>query len=92
MVSYSEGGVTSKVISKGDNNQLTLFCMAEKTDISEHTSTKEGFVYVIEGSGMFNLEGEEISMKPGILIRMCRDAKHSIKAIENTSFLLFLSE
>ena len=90
-IDYSEGGVLSKVISKTSENNLTLFCMAASTDISEHTSTKSGFVYVIEGKGTFMLEGEKISMLPGTIIFMDANAKHSLKAVENTSFLLCLN-
>lgn len=89
-IDYSEGGVLSKVIAKMGQGQVTLFCMAAGTNISEHTSTKEGFVYVVEGKGVFNLEGEEIEMLPKVLISMKAEAKHSLKAEENTSFLLFL--
>ena len=92
MIAYSEGGITSKVVLSGENNQVTLFCMAEGTDIGEHTSTKRGFVYVIEGGGIFNLEGREIIMGPGVLINMGKSAKHSLSANKNTSFLLFLWE
>ena len=66
--------------------------MAKDTDIGEYTSTKEGFVYVIDGEGIFNLDGKDISIGPGILIQMDRNAKHSIIAQENTSFLLFLTK
>jgi nitric oxide dioxygenase len=81
--------VTSKVISKGEHNELTLFCMAKQTDISEHTSTKEGFVYVIEGDGVFNLEGEDVDMKLGVIIRLAKNAKHSLKALRHILFALF---
>ena len=81
----------SNVIFKEVNTQVTLFCMAANTDIGDHTSTKEGYVQVIEGKGIFNLEGEEISMEPGRLIYMKKNAKHSLKAIQNTSFILILN-
>ena len=90
-IDYSESGVLSKVISKTEKNNLKLFCMAAGTDITEHTSTKSGFVYVIEGEGVFVLEGEEISMSAGVIIFMDANAKHSLKAEENTSFLLSLN-
>jgi quercetin dioxygenase-like cupin family protein len=90
-IDYSENGVLSKVISKTEKNNLTLFCMAAGTDVSEHTSTKEGFVYVIEGKGTFVLNSKEIKMEPGAIIFMNKNAPHSLKAEENTSFLLSLT-
>lgn len=89
-ISYSEGGILSKVIVKSDKLDVTLFCMAQGTEISEHTSTKQGFVYVIEGDGVFTLEGKEIKMLPGVFIQMEQNMVHWIKAQENTSFLLAL--
>ncbi len=89
-IKYPEGSVMSKVIDKNLAGDVTLFCMAAGSEMSEHTSAKEGFVYVVEGKGMFNLEGEDIVMKPGVMIFMEKDAKHSLKADENTSFILNL--
>ena len=90
MIEYPREGVLSKEIYKDKKSNVSLFCMAKNTDISEHTSTRMGFVYVIEGNGIFNLEGKDIIMKKGVLINMKENAKHSLKAIENTSFLLTL--
>lgn len=92
MISYSKGGVTSKVIIKSDVLNVTLFCMAAGTDISEHTSTKEGTVHVLEGKGIFTLTGTNIKMKPGVLFHMSASMPHSIAAYENTSFLLTLAK
>ncbi len=90
LISYSEGGIFSRVLDKSETGNITLFCMGENTDISEHTSSKNGFIYVVEGDGLFNLEGDEITMKEGVMIFMKKDAKHSLKAFENTSFILYL--
>lgn len=90
IIEYPEHGVLSKEVHKDKRSNITLFCMAKNTEISEHTSTKQGFIYVIEGNGIFNLEGREIIMESGILIHMEENAIHSLKANENTSFLLSL--
>ena len=90
MIEYPKEGVLSKVIIKDKKLNVTLFCMAKNTDISKHTSTKAGTIYVIEGNGVFNLEGKNIIMKHGVLIHMKENAVHSLKAKENTSFLLTL--
>ena len=90
LIEYSEGGILSKELKKEEKISLTLFCMGQGTEISDHTSTKRGFVYTIEGEGTFNLEGKEIKMLPGALISLKENAVHSLKARENTSFLLFL--
>ena len=91
MIEYPNKGVLSKELVRTGKTNITLFCMSNGTEISDHTSTKEGFVYVVEGNGTFTLEGEDIKMDPGVLIFMKKDAVHSLKAHENTSFILSLS-
>lgn len=89
-IEYPKSGILSKQILKNDKTDITLFCMAKGTEISEHTSTKAGFVYVLDGAGIFILAGKEIPMIPGVLIYMEENAIHSLKSTENTSFLLTL--
>jgi nitric oxide dioxygenase len=91
LIEYPKKGILSKDIVKNNILNVTLFCMAKGTEISGHTSTKQGFVYVIEGDGIFNLEGEEITMSSGVFIYMKENAIHSLKANENTSFILVLT-
>lgn len=91
MIEYPKEGILSKVLVKDKNLNITLFCMAAGTDMSEHTSTKEGTVYILEGKGTFTLDREEIEMIPGNIIFMKNNAKHSIEAEKNTSFLLWLN-
>ena len=55
LIEYPKEGVLSKELIKTKKVNISLFCMAKGTDISEHTSTKEGFIYVLEGDGVFNL-------------------------------------
>jgi nitric oxide dioxygenase len=90
LIEYSKDGILSKVLVKNNKLNVTLFCMAAGTEMSEHTSTKEGTVFVLEGKGTFDLEGEEIVMKPGILIHMPKNAVHLLRAKENMSFVLTL--
>ena len=80
----------SKTVEKTEKMDVTLFCMAKGTEISEHTSRKQGFVYVVEGDGIFNLEGKDIRMLPGTFIYMTENAVHWLEANENTSFILAL--
>lgn len=90
IISYSEGGILSKELLKNKNSGLTLFCMAEGTEISEHTSKKKAFIYVIEGKGIFNLEGKKIEMLPGVIILMEENKPHSLRVEQKTSFILCL--
>lgn len=92
LIQYSESGVLSKVLFKSGKMDTTLFCMSKGTEIDDHTSTRQGIVYVLEGSGVFNLKGKKIKMESGVIIHMDKNAVHSLKAKENTSFILILGD
>lgn len=90
LIEYPREGILSKGLVKTNESNITLFCMSKGTEISEHTSTREGFLIVLEGKGTFNLEGEDIDMKPGVFIFIRKNAIHSLKADENMAFVLSL--
>ena len=87
-INYSKDSILSRKIAE----EITLFSMATGTEISNHTSTKKAFVYVIEGKGIFNLEGKDIEMEEGVFISIDKNQVHSLKAEENMSFILFLMD
>ncbi len=91
LIHYSKEGIISKQIFRSGKLDTTLFCMAKGTEMSEHTSAKEALVYVLEGNGEFILNGRKIKMIPGATIHMQKKAPHSLKAKENTSFVLILT-
>jgi len=91
-IEYPNQGVLSKVLIKDTCCQYTLFCLAAGTDISEHTSTRNATINVLEGRGLLTLEGKEIPLAPGIFVFMPANAPHALKAEENLAFLLTLSE
>jgi len=90
MIEYPVEGILSKEIIKTEKLDVTLFCMSKGTSISEHTSTKQGFVYVLDGKGIFNLEGKKILMGEGTLIFLKEKAIHSLNVEDKTSFVLTL--
>jgi quercetin dioxygenase-like cupin family protein len=91
-IEYPEAGVLSKVLLKDNNCQYTLFCLAAGTEISEHTSTRNATVHVLEGHGILTLNRHDLSLEPGSFIFMSAHAPHALKANENLAFLLTLSE
>lgn len=90
-VDYPESGVLSRVIWKNDICQYSLFCLAANTEISEHTSTRNATVQVVEGNGVLILNGEIIPLEPGQFIFMAANAPHALSATSNLAFILTLS-
>lgn len=47
---------------------------------------------VLKGKGTFILQGRSIVMQPGTMIFMPKNAPHSLRAEEDTAFLLSLAD
>lgn len=92
LIEYQEQGILSKVILKDENCQYKLLCLAQGSDIKEHTSPRNATVIVVEGAGKLTLNGEEILLKPGVFVFIPAHAPHALKADENLAFVLTLSE
>ena len=90
MLEYPKEGIISKTLVKNDKIEIGLYCMTAGTEMSEHTSTKAGFVHILDGKGVFRIEGENIKMFPGVFFFMKENSVHSLRADENTSFILGL--
>ncbi|OUL26938.1 cupin domain-containing protein [Nostoc sp. 106C] len=91
-IEYPQSGVLSKVLLKNQVCQYTLFCLAANTEISEHTSTRNAIVKVIQGRGLLILSGKNIVLEPGVLVFMPANTPHALQSDENLTFLLTLSE
>jgi quercetin dioxygenase-like cupin family protein len=87
-IDYPESGVLSRVIWKDDICQYSLFCLAATTEISEHTSTRNATIQVVEGNGVLTLNGETIPLEPGQFVLMTANAPHALSATSNLAFIL----
>lgn len=92
VIQYPDQGILTKLLFKDSNCQYSLFSLAKGTEIDEHTSTRNALVFVIEGQGIFTLNGEKIALKTGVLILIPANAPHALEAQENLAFILSLSE
>ena len=92
LMQFPKEGIFSTVLVKSDNHNYTLMCLSAGTSIDEHTSTKNGVVYVLKGKGVFRLSNKEIEMKPGVFIFMPKNSPHSLKAEEDLAMLLLLTK
>ena len=90
-IKFSKNRIISTIIAEGKESEISLFCLARGTAMSEHTSGREATVQVLKGKGTFNLAGKEMALAPGVLIFMPAKTRHSLAAEENLAFLLYLA-
>ena len=91
-IEYRDTGTFNKVLLKDQACQYTLLCLAPNTEISEHKSTRNATVNVIEGRGLLTLSGQDIALETGVFVFIPANAPHSLRSEDKLAFLLTLSE
>lgn len=88
-LAYTTGSIVSKILLKNDTLQITLFAVAKGESFSEHTTSKEALVHILEGNGEFFLKDKWHPFKTGDYFYMPASLLHAIKAHSDFKFLLY---
>jgi len=80
MVSYQDGSVVSRQITKAEAGNMTLFAFDAGQELSEHTAPFDALVHVVEGKAEIIISGKSYSLKSGDAIVMPADEPHAVKA------------
>jgi quercetin dioxygenase-like cupin family protein len=86
-IEYSSKGMQRKILVKDEKRQAILVCLIAGTQIPEHTGLHDGFFTVIEGRGIFTLDGQKVSLEPGVFINLPANTPHAITASLNFPML-----
>ena len=88
MVSYQEGSVVSRQITKSDGGNVTLFAFDANQGLSEHTAPFDALVHILEGEAEVTISGKPFQLKTGDAIIMPANEPHALKAIQKFKMLL----
>ena len=88
MVSYQDGAVVSRQITKADAGNVTLFAFDKDQGLSEHTAPFDALVHILEGEAQVIISGKSFELKTGDAIIMPANEPHALKAVERYKMLL----
>lgn len=88
LVSYQEGSVVSRQITKADAGNVTLFAFDKEQELSEHTAPFDALVHVLDGDAEIRISGKAFNLKTGDAIIMPADEPHALRAISRFKMLL----
>ena len=88
LVSYQEGSVVSRQITKADAGNVTLFAFDLGQELSEHTAPFDALVHVLDGEAEVRISGKPFQLKTGDAIIMPANEPHALKAIQKFKMLL----
>ncbi|MEK6751255.1 MAG: cupin domain-containing protein [Chloroflexota bacterium] len=88
LVSYQEGSVVSRQITKAEAGNVTLFAFDANQGLSEHTAPYDALVHILEGEAEVTISGKPFQLKMGDAIIMPANEPHALKAIQKFKMLL----
>ncbi len=87
-VSYAEGSVVSKIVSKKETGNITLFSFDKSQGLSEHTAPFDAFIQILEGTASVIIDNKPYTLTANDAINMPAGVPHSVHATEKFKMLL----
>lgn len=87
-IDYQYGAIVSKIITKKETGNITLFAFDKGQSLSEHTAPFDAMVFVIDGKAEIVIGGESHFLNTGEFIIMPANIPHAVNAIENFKMIL----
>src|SRR5690242_9524329 len=88
LVSYQDGSVVSRQITKADAGNVTLFAFDKDQELSEHTAPFDALVHILDGNAEIKISGKTFDLKTGDAIVMPANEPHTVKASTRFKMLL----
>ncbi len=88
MVDYNQGAVVSRTLKKDGCGTVTVFAFDRGEGLSEHAAPFDALVQVIDGNGLFIIDGAEYSLAAGQVIMMPANIPHSVSAVQRFKMIL----
>jgi quercetin dioxygenase-like cupin family protein len=88
LVSYQDGSVVSRQITKADAGNVTLFAFDQDQELSEHTAPFDALVHVLDGNAEVRISGKAFNLGTGNAIVMPANEPHALKASTRFKMLL----
>jgi quercetin dioxygenase-like cupin family protein len=88
LVSYQEGSVVSRQITKADAGNVTLFAFDQDQELSEHTAPFDALVHILDGRAEIKIAGKPFDLQTGEAIIMPANEPHALRALTPFKMLL----
>ena len=88
MISYQDGSVVSRQITKSEGGGVTLFAFDSGQELSEHTAPFDALVHILEGQAEITISGKSFHLGSGQAIIMPANDPHAVRATSQFKMLL----
>ena len=88
LIDYQEGSVVSRTLIDKQAGTVTVFAFDQGEGLSEHTTSYDALVYIIDGKAKITISGKPLSLKKGEITIMPANLPHALSATTRFKMLL----
>ena len=88
LVSYQEGSVVSRQITKAESGNVTLFAFDAGQELSEHAAPFDALVHLLDGEAEISISDRSFSLSIGDAIVIPANQPHTVRGIMRFKMLL----
>jgi quercetin dioxygenase-like cupin family protein len=88
LVSYQDGSVVSRQITKSEAGNVTLFAFDAGQELSEHTAPFDALAHILDGTAEISISGQSYALSTGDAIVMPANQPHAVRATKHFKMLL----
>lgn len=90
LISYTEKGIASRVISRSGGGSVTLFALDEGQELSEHASPYDALVVVLEGALELTIGGTRVRATSETVVRIPANVPHALESPKRSKMMLVM--
>jgi quercetin dioxygenase-like cupin family protein len=90
LADYQEGSIVSRMIIDKKTGTVTFFAFDEGQGLSEHTTSFDALVYLLDGEAEIIISGKPIYLKNGEMAIMPANQPHAVRATRKFKMVLTL--
>ncbi len=79
-IAYADGSVVSKIVSKKETGNITLFSFDQGQGLSEHTAPFDAFIQILDGTATVTIDNKTYTLNTNEAITMPAGVPHSLYA------------
>jgi quercetin dioxygenase-like cupin family protein len=87
-VAYAEGSVVSKIITRDNAGNVTLFAFDAGQNLSEHTAPFDAIIQILDGNAVIYIDRNPYKLSDGEMIIMPANIPHAVEADGRFKMLL----
>lgn len=89
-VDYANGAIVSKIVSKKETGNITLFAFDKGQFLSEHTAPFDAVIQIVEGEAVIAIDRKDYIVHEGEIIIMPANIPHAVLASEKMKMMLIM--